>query len=335
MAPVVREGVFIGQLQAFIEVARLGNVTRAADTLYLTQPALTARLKRLEGELGVSLLLRNRSGARLTEAGQAFLAFAEKAVGALEEADCALKALRTTGSDLVLGATQTMGTYLLPPAIKLFTTTYPDVRLTLRMAPSPEIFQSVLRGSVDVGLCRTHQHPDVECSPLYEEEFIVVVAPSHPRAADEGMRMADFAHELLLLYNSSSSGEFTKALQQHAGVAPRSVIDIDGTEAAKRLVLQGVGLGLLPRLAVASELADGRLRHVPILDMPPLRRTMSVIRRRGSTDSAAIRAFLATLAPYLGPARSLNRRPSARAARGGLSRPSQASIGRRTQSATP
>jgi DNA-binding transcriptional LysR family regulator len=310
---VVREGVFIGQLQVFLEVARLGSVTRAADVLFLTQPALTARLKRLEQELGVSLLVRNRRGARLTEAGRGFLEYAERAVSAMDDGQNALGELgRSVAGDLVLGAVPSLSAHVLPAVIRRFVEAFPSVRLTVDAAPSDDILQKVLQGTVHVGLGRIRQHPEVECRALYDDELIVVADPRHPRATAGPMRMADFAHERLILFNSSSSGEFTKALQRQAGVAARAVIDVNNHDTSRNLVSEGIGLGLLLRATVRTDLAEGRLCHIPVLDMPPMRRTMATIRRRGATESGSARAFLRLLDAYISEAQLAPKRSTRR-----------------------
>jgi DNA-binding transcriptional LysR family regulator len=313
---MVKEGVFAGQLQAFSEVARLGNITRAADMLFLSQPALTARLKRLEQELGVSLLVRDRRGARLTEAGRAFLPHVEVALAALAAGETTIREFgRQVGGRLTIAATPTMSAYVLPKVVKRFLDSYPDVQLTIVAGVGEQILDHVLKGTADIGFGRALQHPDVECKPLYEEEYVVVGERHHPRAGRGTMKMADFADEVLILWNSSSSGEFTRALQRQAGVVPRVVLDVDSTEAVKRMTEEGVGLALMPRSSVTTELAAGSLREITISDTLPLRRTMAAIRRRGAPEITSLRAFLRVLEGYLKRRGAIRRSARARPGR--------------------
>src|SRR5688500_16152948 len=129
---MAREGVLIGQLQAFVAVARIGNVTRAAETLFLTQPALTARLQRLEGALGATLLVRDHQGARLSDAGRAFLPHAEAVLVAFGEGERAVDDARgEIDGDLRIGATPTMSAYVLPRVVRSYRERYPRIRLTV------------------------------------------------------------------------------------------------------------------------------------------------------------------------------------------------------------
>ena len=114
--------MLFGQVQAFIEVARTGNVSRAAEALYVTQPALTARIQALEKELGEALFVRTGRGVRLTDAGRVFLPNAERAVQAVEDGRQALSDLRSASAGrLALGAAPAVSTYVLPPILKRFT----------------------------------------------------------------------------------------------------------------------------------------------------------------------------------------------------------------------
>jgi len=141
------------QIQAFLEVARRGNLSRAAEALYVSQPTLTARLQALESELGEQLFVRTRRGMRLTEAGEAFLPFAEHSVQAISDGRDRLSELRRgTLGKLLLGAPPTVSTYALPTLLARFTAEHPGVRLTVMTGTSEEILELVLHDRVQVGL---------------------------------------------------------------------------------------------------------------------------------------------------------------------------------------
>src|SRR5919199_3320555 len=116
----------IGQLSAFTEVARRENLSRAAEALHVTQPALTARLQRLEGELGTSLFVRTGRGMRLTESGRAFLPHAERVLAELEDGRRAVDEVgRGSSGHLAIGAAPAVSTYVLPVLLKQFTDRHP------------------------------------------------------------------------------------------------------------------------------------------------------------------------------------------------------------------
>jgi DNA-binding transcriptional LysR family regulator len=296
------EGVFLGQLQAFLETARLGNVTRAADGLFLTQPALSSRLKRLEQEVGGALLIRDHKGARLTDAGRAFLPHAEKAVAVMTEAHRVVRdaQLGLTG-DLVVATTQTINTYVLPLVITRFVTTHPSVRLSVHTAPSEEVLEMVLRGDAQLGLGRSLQHPDLESIPLFDEEFVLAVGAGHKMAESEGVAVADLAGETLItLFRSPTYRLYINALLRRSGLLPQNVIDLDNAETGKRLLKESVGVGLLPHTAIAHEVEAGTLRQLTIADMPPLRRTMVALRLRGAAEHTYVHEFLSFLGEQIG-----------------------------------
>lgn len=296
------EGVFLGQLQAFLETARLGNVTRAADALFLTQPALSSRLKRLEQEVGGSLLVRDHRGARLTDAGRAFLPHAEKAVAVMTEAHrVVLDAQLGLTGDLVVATTQTINTYVLPLVINRFVTTHPSVRLSVRTAPSEQLLEMVLRGEAQLGLGRSLQHPDLESIPLFDEEFVFAVGADHKMADADEVTVAELAEETLItLFRSPTYRLYIRALLRRSGLPLQSVIDLDNAETGKRMLKESVGVGLLPHTAVGPEIEDGTLRQLRIADMPPLRRTMVALRLRNAVEHSYVHEFLSFLAEQIG-----------------------------------
>lgn len=293
-----RAKLLLAQVEGFVEVARLGNVGRAAEALFVSQPALTARLKSVEAELGVALFVRTRRGMRLTDAGRAFLPFAERALASLGEGRKLLADLkRGRSGELLLGAAPAISTYVLPSILRRFHAAHPAVRLSVRTGHSEEVLAMVLRDEVQLGLVRALRHPDVESLPLYEDDLVLVVDANHPFAAKERIRMEEVASEQLILFDRTSSYyELTSALFREAGVVPRAVMELDNAEAAKQMVRQGLGIALLPRTAVAEDLRGGTLRGVRIAGAAPVRRRIVAIRRRDAgAPQGVVAAFLSTL----------------------------------------
>ncbi len=166
--------MLFGQLECFLAVARLGNLSRAAEEMFLTQPTLTARLKALEEEIGDELFVRTSRGMRLTEAGKEFLPYAERSVESFEEGRRHLAELRgVSGGRLVLGASPGVGTYALPGLLERFTATYPRVSVSVRTGHSEDILDMTLKEEVQLGLTRAMRHPEVESLPLYEDELVL------------------------------------------------------------------------------------------------------------------------------------------------------------------
>jgi DNA-binding transcriptional LysR family regulator len=291
--------MLFSQVEGFVETARRRNLSRAAEALHVTQPALTARLQALEAELGTTLFVRGRRGMELTDAGRAFLPYAERALAALDDGTSLLAEFgRGATGELVLGAAPAVSTYVLPPLLLRFTEAYPKVRLSVRTGHSEEILELALRREIDLGLVRALRHPEIESRPLYEDELVLVVDAGH-QFADRGVIAVDeIADVRLILFDRTSSYyDLTNAFFREAGVAPSGVIELDNIDAAKQMVDQGLGIALLPHTAVAAELADGRLRQVTIAGAEPIRRRIVAIRRRDlGPPSGPVAGFLEVLA---------------------------------------
>ena len=289
--------MLLGQLAAFVEVARLRSVSRAASALFLTQPALTARLQRLERDLDTRLFTRTSRGMRLTEAGRAFLPYAERVLSTIDEGRRHVENLEGAGAGrLVVGAAPAVSTYVLPRLLKRFALTYPTVQVSVKTGHSEEVLEMILREQADVGLVRALRHPDIASTPFYEDRVVLVVEPEHRFAEAGRIKLVEIAREQLILFDRTSSyHDLTNALFRGAGVSPRGVMELDNIDAAKKMVVEGFGVALLPRTAVADELDAGTLREVSILDAEPVRRKIVAIRRRDLGADGPVAAFLSML----------------------------------------
>jgi DNA-binding transcriptional LysR family regulator len=285
-------------IEGFLEVARFGSVSRAAEALYVTQPTLTARLHALERELGERLFVRGRQGMRLTDAGRAFLPYAERAVRALRDGRRAIDEVGTaTAGQLLLAAAPAVSTYILPAVLESFVATHPRVEVVVRTGHSEDVLQMVLRDEVQLGVGRALQHPEIELEPFHEEELVLVVAPDHPFSREGSVGIADVGTEQLILFDRTSSYyEITQAAFLAAGVALRGMMELDNIEAAKKMVERGLGVALLPRTAITREVAAGALCRVELRDAAPIRRQIVAMRRRDAgRPSGLVAAFLELL----------------------------------------
>jgi len=279
-----KTAVLFAHLEAFVAVARTGNITRAAQQLFLTQPALSARLQSLEREVGEQLFVRDRRGARLTDLGRAYLPHAQRALQAAEDGQRHLEALRRgSEGELVIGGAPAVSTYVLPAVLKRFRSAYPRIRISVRTGHSEEILALVIGGAVQIGLVRALEHADVQSIPIYEDELVLVTHPAHAFARRGGIRLREIAAEQLILFDRTSSyHELTSALFREAGVVPRSLLELDNVEAAKKMVEAGLGVALLPRIALQAELAGRRLPAMRARNATTGRRTGATSRTRTS-----------------------------------------------------
>jgi DNA-binding transcriptional LysR family regulator len=291
-------GVLLAQLEAFAEIARRGSISRAAEALFVTQPALTARLKSLERELGADLFVRTGRGMRLTDAGRAFLPFAHRSLQAVAEGRSLLAELARGGAgELAVGAAPAVSTYVLPAILERYHASYPNVQLAVRTGHSEEVLELVLREEVEIGLIRALRHPDIESTPLYEDELVLVCDPAHPFAGRGEIAVEEIREERVILFDRTSSyHDLTAAFFREAGVVPRGVMELDNIDATKKMVRQGLGVAMVPHTAAAEELDAGTLRTVRIADAPPVRRRIVAIRRRDAgPPEGLVAAFLGTV----------------------------------------
>ena len=284
----------IGQLEVFVETARLGSIGRAAEALHLTQPAATWRLQALERELAIQLFDRTGRGMRLTEAGRATLSYAERAVRAARELRGAVEALqRGAGGRLDVGCSPAIGVYLLPEALLLFREVRPDVEVAVRTGHSEEVLGLVLAGEVRLGLVRNLRHPDVAARLLTEDDLVLAAHPDHPFAQTGRVIAEQVGREGLILFDRASSFyELTQALFARAGVLPRIAMELDSAEGAKMMVAKGLGVALLPAMAIVRELAEGSLVRVEIDDVPLIRRQIYAIWRADEPPTEVVEDFL-------------------------------------------
>jgi DNA-binding transcriptional LysR family regulator len=288
----------LAQLQGLVEIARTGTIGRAAEQLVISQPALTARLKALEDELGCALVTRGHAGSRLTDAGRALLPYAERAIAAIDEGMHRARELaggRTAA--LAIGAAPAVSAYVLPAVLRRLRAAHPETQLSVRSGHSEELLDLVLQGEVEVGVMRPLTHPEIVSQPVYEDELILVAHRGHPFSRMRSVRMRDLAGEQLVMFDRASSyHDLTRALFRTAGVRPRSFLEVDNIDAAKRMVQEELGVALLPHSAVEVELRGQRLRAVRVTDMTPVRRTIVAVRRRDAGPPAGVLAtFLALL----------------------------------------
>ena len=274
--------MLLSQVEAFLTVAERRSVSEAATVLYVTQPALTTRIKNLERELGVALFTRTPRGMRLTAEGRAFRSHAQRALQSLAEGTQLLRELREGRvGELQLGTAPAISTYVLPLVLRRFQTAFPNVHLIVRTGHSEEILELVLREQVQLGLVRELPHAAITSTPLYEDEIVLVVHPGHRFAERASIEVGDLAAERLILFDRTSSYfVLTSAFFREAGVVPRGVMELDNVDATKKMVEHGLGIAFLPYTAIRGELAAGTLCEVAIDGYEPVRRPIVAIRRR-------------------------------------------------------
>lgn len=284
----------LAQLEAFVRVAEHQSFSRAAEALFLKQPSVSARIQSLERDLGERLFERDGRGVRLTDVGSSFLPYAQRVLKALQESRDALEGLRTLQlGPLRLGSAFTVSTYVLPRILKTYHERFPGVEMSVRTGRSEAILRMVLGDEVHAGMIRAVVHPDIETIPLYDDEVVLVTNPDHPFAAEGEARLEDVGHRPLIVFDRGSSyHDLVQGLFRQAGVVPWTTMEMDSMEATKKMVEEGLGIAMLPRVSVERELELGVLAEVRLRDAEPPRRRIALIYRRNRPPSRTMVAFL-------------------------------------------
>ncbi len=288
------------QLEIFAKVAELGSFSKAAEALHLTQPTVSEHIRALEDELGVRLLDRLRRGAAVAPAGQLLLNYAGRILALQREARQALGGFQgKMAGDLVVGASNIPGEYVLPGLLGRFKDKYPEIAVTLLIGDSQAVVDWVAEGRVELGVvgARIPQR-SVEYRELMPDEEVVVVPPGHGWFGRKQVALADLATEPLLLRERGSG---TRAALEEALAAAgtdlsalRVVGEIGSTQAIKQAVKAGVGISVVSRRAVDDETRAGTLWAVKVKDLRIVRSFhMAMHRDRSRSPLAeAFRVFL-------------------------------------------
>ena len=285
------------ELESFLAAARVGSFRGAARASFVSQPSLSARIKSLERELRTPLFHRMGRGVRLTEAGEAFLPFAERV---LEFLDKGREAVRHTvdvqQGTITIGSARTIGTYMLPPTLERFQRRHPQVSARIRTGRSTDVLAMIIDGVVDIGLSRGLVHPDVHSLYLYDEEIVLVTYPEHPFAEKGHARISEVARQPLILYDPSSTYFLLINQACHeAGIVPKIETTLDSIEATKRMVALGLGISFLPRSAIRGEVEMGRLTPIGMAEEHRVYLPTHVLVRRAQHYSPPVLAFLTLL----------------------------------------
>jgi len=287
----------VDQLRTFVAVVTFGGFRRAAEVLFVSQPAVSARIKALEQSLGVALFERGRDGLVLSAAGRALRAHAEPLLQALAVAEQAVHGAGGASAGVLrIAAALSICTYLLPEVLKRFQTEHSKVSITVRSGHSKDVLDMVLRGEVEIGLARSVHHPLVETVSLGDDPLILVAHRTHAPTQGRKGRLAEVADWPLIFFDRGSSDwTLTHGLFRQAGLVPNVSLEVETIEAAKRMVERGLGVAFLPWLAVAREIRSRNLIAVEVADAAPLSRSLDVIHSRHHPQSTESLTFLRTL----------------------------------------
>jgi DNA-binding transcriptional LysR family regulator len=277
-------------LRSFLAVAELGSVSRAAQRLGLTQPAVTKQLRALEASLQRSLVERAGRGVRLTVAGSLLAQYGRRGVAVLSDLGTALTDLEQGQSGtLVIGAGVTTSVQLLPPWLRELRRRHPGIDVSVRTGTSRDVEAWVMAAEVDVGFVTSElRQAELVVRNVLEEEIVLVLEPQARVARPVPL------DELPLILFPRTTG-FRNYLEQRfvaRRLRPNVKMETDSVEAIKSFVAVGLGASFLPLSTVSEELERRQLVRATARGLGTLRRRTALVRRHDRTPSFAVRAFL-------------------------------------------
>lgn len=279
------------QLRAFLLAATERSFSKTAETLHLTQPAVTQQIKNLEKELGEVLFERLGRTLVLTPAGEALLTFAQPILNLADQAVETVSRFSNERGRLTIGAGSTNTIYRLPALLQHYRGSCPRVEIRIRNGDSELITRLVYDNTLDLGLVTTINNLPgiIEAKPLFRDGIWLVAPAGYPAV----ISTADLALEPLILYRAGSG--FRRYLEdrfQEYQFTPKVAMELESIEAIIRLVRSGLGLAFLPEIAVVEELAGGLLRTVKIEGWHEMFRQTFLLIRKDKYLTWPIKAFL-------------------------------------------
>ena len=279
-------------LQTFCAVAKWENFTHAADELGYAQSSVTTQIQKLEEHYGVVLFERLGRKMQLTQAGSALLHYAQEILRLYEESREVL-APQATGT-MTIGTIETLAAFYLPPLLQTFQASHPHLTLSLQPGTEPSIIQAVRERRYDFGLILDlpYSKPDLECIPLRREELVVIAHPSSPFSSLPEITIHELENQRLILTEQGCTyrAQLLQALKQHS-TRHEIACEFGSIEAIKQCVKFNLGLALLPRITVHTEIMQGSLIAIPFVH-PEIAFYTQLIYHREKWQSHAMRDFL-------------------------------------------
>ena len=282
----------LSQLRTFIAVAEDGSVRAAAERLHVSQPSVSGAIAALSEEVGVPLTERDGRGMKLSAAGEAFLPHAKEALGLLELGTRMANSAATRESTTVrIAAVYTAAEFLLPPLLRAFREAHPEIPIQLEIGNRELVLDHLASRTADIGIGgRPPDDGSLEGRVIAENQHVIVASPDHPLAGTPRIPLRDLADATWLVREESSG---TRRLVDEyllgAGIAP-PVTTIGSNSAVAAAAMVGLGVGLVPLVAVQHQIASGQLARLDVTPQPPSRDWYALLPARRPSPSARVLA---------------------------------------------
>jgi len=279
-------------VQAFVAVADQGGFQKAADTLHVTQTAVTQRLRNLENFLGVTLIERTTRSVALTRIGRDFLPQARRL---LAELSTALTEIRETGraarGDVSIACVPTVGVQYLPSILQEYAARYPENRIKVLDHASSGVAEAVLRREAEFGINIAGPHlPELDSVPLLEDEFVLICREDHALARKRRVAWRQLApHPLIFAGQVSGNRVLLDMALGNGDLALQFNYEVQRSSTAVGLVAEGVAAAVVPRLAMQKGAYPG-IRVIALIE-PVVSRTLVLVARKSARLSPAAQAL--------------------------------------------
>lgn len=289
----------LDQLKILRAIAAEGTFIRAAESLYLSQPALSLQIQNLEKHLNVPLFERHKKKIKLTDSGQLLLRYGNRILALCEETYRAIADLQNLqAGNLIVGASQTTGTYLMPRLIGLFRQKYPQITVQLEVHSTRRISWAVANGQIDVAIIGGEIPAELKNSlkilPYAEDELVLILPKSHIFCELEKIRKEDlYSLKFITLDSSSTIRKFISNNLQQNGIDTNRFkieMELNSIEAIKNAVQSGLGAAFISVSAITKELELG-LIHCSKIENITLKRMLCIIENPNRYKSNAYKHF--------------------------------------------
>lgn len=294
------------KLHVFRVVADTLNFSKAAEELHLSQPAITSQVRTLEEGLGIALFDRVGRNATLTPAGMTLLQYVRQIETLTNEAIAALAPFGVQeGAELNIGASHTIGVYLLPKLLPQILREWPKLRIHVVTGSTSEVLNALVNHQISIGLIEAPAHrPDLKIERFFEDELCVILPPNHRWAKKTMLRAAEIVQEPVLLREAGSGmRRFVEEYLERNGVLRQQLhttVDMNSTEAIISAVEAGLGIGFVPLMALGKALKVGTVKVIP-LENGPICRELSIALLGGPISGGPIRELLDLLRSLSAP----------------------------------
>jgi DNA-binding transcriptional LysR family regulator len=280
----------LDQLHTFLEIVRLKSFSKAAQTCFRTQPAISAQVRQLEQELNTQLFERFGSRISLTTAGKILAQYAEQILDLRRQARDSIHELELVPrGELVIAANEATCIYLLPEVFSEYRRRFPNVQLVVERAYSSRIAEAVLENLVDFGFAQMPvQDRKLQVVKVHSDEIRLIVPAGHPLAGQASVEAQDLPSYPLLLpkYGTTRArlNEWLELVEDSIHIS----MELDSTEMLKRFVAAGLGVSFMAVSSCREETASGRLLAIPLAPEPMVRRLALVYRKDKALSKAAL-----------------------------------------------